>query len=103
MYNTIAWGNSTLFSVRNCGEQGLGEQYIRSVLESDMNRAIWLRIPFVLALSLAIVVLAEPGFAQHGGHGGGSHSGGFHGGGGFGGSHGGSGFHGGGGSFHGGG
>jgi len=58
-----------------------------------MNRALWLRISFVLALSVALVALPESSFAQRGGfHGGG---GGFHGGGG--------GFHGGGGGFHGGG
>jgi len=58
-----------------------------------MNRAFWLRISFVLALSVALVALPESSFAQRGGsHGGG---GGFHSGGG--------GFHGGGGGFHGGG
>ena len=58
-----------------------------------MNRAFWLKISFVLALSAALVALPESSFAQRGGfHGGG---GGFHSGGG--------GFHGGGGGFHGGG
>jgi hypothetical protein len=67
-----------------------------------MNRAVWLKILIVAALSLALAGTPESGFAQRGGggfHGGG---GGFHGGG-FGG---GSAFHGsgfGGGGFHGGG
>ncbi len=77
-----------------------------------MNRAVWLRITFALALSIALIGMPESSFAQHGGHGGGGGFGG-HGGGGFGSSRGGGGsfhggggfgsFHGGGGSFHGGG
>src|SRR6266702_5543121 len=51
-----------------------------------MNRAFWLRISFVFALSVALVALPESSVAQRGG---------FHGGGG--------GFHAGGGGFHGGG
>ncbi|MBV9342808.1 MAG: hypothetical protein JO159_18240 [Acidobacteria bacterium] len=62
-----------------------------------MKRA-FVRIPCLFAISIALAVIPEPIFAQHGGHGGG----GFHGGGfGHGGFRGHSGFHGGGFSGHG--
>jgi uncharacterized protein (TIGR03000 family) len=69
-----------------------------------MIRRFMMSVGVPAVVSAALLLLAPPGMAQHGGggHGGGGHGGGGHGGGGFHGG-GGGGFHGGGGAYHGGG
>lgn len=54
-----------------------------------MSKASVLRIPFAVAVSIALAVIPQSSFAQHSSHGGGFHGGGFasHNGGGFGGFH----------------